>query len=106
MAKYNKGESGNSRGRPKGTPNKTTEEAKSIINRIVDKSLSWAEEDIQALRKKDPIRAFELAMKLMEYAYPKLKSVDVKGTMDVNTKIEKIVIEIKKGNDTEENKTE
>jgi hypothetical protein len=95
MAKYNKGESGNTRGRPKGTPNKTTDEAKHIINRIVDKSLSWAEEDILTIRKKDPIRAFELAMKLMEYAYPKLKSIDVKGTMDVNTKIEKIVVEIK-----------
>lgn len=99
MARYNKGESGNLRGRPKGKPNRTTEEAKSIINRIVDKSLTWAEEDIEKLRKKEPIRAFELAMKLMEYAYPKLKSIDVNGTLDVNQRIEKVVIQVKKTND-------
>jgi hypothetical protein len=84
-------------GRRKGVQNKTTEEAKTIINRIVDKSLVWAEEDIEKIRKKDPIRGFELAMKLMEYAYPKLKAIDIKGTMDVNAKIDKIVIEVKNG---------
>lgn len=84
-------------GRVKGVQNKTTEEAKTIINRIVDKSLAWAEEDIEKLRKKDSIKAFELAMKLMEYAYPKLKAIDIKGTMDVNAKIDKIVIEVKNG---------
>lgn len=103
---FEKGKSGNPKGRKKGVTNKTTDEAKHIINRIVDKSLGWAEEDILAIRKKDPIRAFELAMKLMEYAYPKLKSIDVKGTMDVNTKIEKIVVEIKTNqNGTMENNT-
>jgi hypothetical protein len=84
-------------GRRKGVQNKTTEEAKTIINRIVDKSLAWAEEDIEKIRKKDPIRGFELAMKLMEYAYPKLKAIDIKGSMDVNAKIDKIVIEVKNG---------
>ena len=91
-----KGQSGNPNGRKKGKANRTTEEAKSIINRIVDKSLTWAEEDIEKLRKKEPIRAFELAMRLMEYAYPKLKSIDVNGTMEVNQRIEKVVIEVKK----------
>lgn len=85
-------------GRRRGTPNKTTEEAKTIINRIVDRSLSWAEEDIEKIRKKDPIRGFELAMKLMEYAYPKLKAIDIKGTLDVNAKIDKIVVEVKTNN--------
>jgi hypothetical protein len=85
-------------GRKKGTRNKTTDEAKSIINRIVDKSLGWAEQDIEKIRKQDPIKGFELAMKLMEYAYPKLKSIDINGAMDVNHKVEKIVIEIKNGN--------
>jgi hypothetical protein len=81
MAKFEKGNEVG-RGRPKGAKNRTTEEAKSIINRIVDKSLTWAEEDIEKLRKKDPIQAFQLAMKLMEYAYPKLKSVEMKAEID------------------------
>jgi hypothetical protein len=82
------------KGRPKGTQNKTSIEAKSIINRIVDKSLEWAEEDIEKLRKKDPIRAFELSMKLMDYAYPKLKSIEMKA--EVTSKIEQIVVNINK----------
>jgi len=82
------------KGRPKGTQNKTSLEAKSIINRIVDKSLEWAEEDIEKLRKKDPIRAFELSMKLMDYAYPKLKSIEMKA--EVSSKIEQIVVNINK----------
>jgi hypothetical protein len=82
------------KGRPKGTQNKTSIEAKSIINRIVDKSLEWAEEDIEKLRKKDPIRAFELSMKLMDYAYPKLKSIEMKA--EVSSKIEQIVVNINK----------
>lgn len=82
------------KGRPKGTHNKTSMEAKSIINRIVDKSLEWAEEDIEKLRKKDPIRAFELSMKLMDYAYPKLKSIEMKA--EVTSKIEQIVVNINK----------
>lgn len=88
-------------GRKKGVKNKTTEEAKSIINRIVDKSLGWAEQDIEKIRKKDPIKGFELAMKLMEYAYPKLKSIDISGAMDVSHKVEKIVVEIKSGTNEE-----
>jgi hypothetical protein len=82
------------KGRPKGTQNKTSIEAKSIINRIVDKSLEWAEEDIEKIRKKDPIRAFELSMKLMDYAYPKLKSIEMKA--EVTSKIEQIVVNINK----------
>ena len=101
MAKFEKGNKV-SIGRPKGKPNKVTDEAKSIINRIVDRSLSWAEEDIQKIRKQDPIRGFELAMKLMEYAYPKLKSIDISGAMDVKHKIEKITIEINNGTKEEQ----
>jgi hypothetical protein len=97
---FQKGQSGNPNGRRKGQPNKVTDEAKSIINRIVDKSLTWAEQDIEKLRKKEPIKAFELAMRLMEYAYPKLKSIDVNGTLDVNQRIEKVVIQIKKNDDS------
>jgi hypothetical protein len=56
--------------------------------------LEWAEEDIEKLRKKDPIRAFELSMKLMDYAYPKLKSIEMKA--EVTSKIEQIVVNINK----------
>ena len=95
MAKFEKGNEVG-RGRPKGAKNRTSEEAKSIINRIVDKSLTWAEEDIEKLRKKDPIQAFQLAMKLMEYAYPKLKSVEMKAEID--NKISQINVTIAQKN--------
>ena len=41
----------------------------------------------------------ELALKLMEYTMPKMRSVDINGTMDVNAKIQQISINIIKGSD-------
>jgi hypothetical protein len=36
----------------------------------------------------------ELAMKLMEYSLPKLRSIDIQGSMEVNAKIQQISINI------------
>ena len=78
------------KGRPKGVPNRTTEQAKVTIQRAVNGVLDTMQSDLQEIKKRDPIRAMELAIKLLEYSIPKLKSVDVKGTMEVNQRIQQI----------------
>ena len=85
------------KGRPRGVPNRTTEQAKVTIQRAVNGILDTMQTDLQEIKKKDPIRAMELAIKLLEYSIPKLKSVDVKGTMDVKQQIQQISIHILDG---------
>lgn len=86
-----------SKGRPAGVPNRTTEQAKLTIQRAVNGVLDTMQKDLQEIKKKDPVKAMELAIKLLEYSIPKLKSVDVKGTMEVNQKIQQISIHVLDG---------
>ena len=51
MAKFEKGNKV-ATGRPKGVPNKTTQEIKEIITRIVGNQLEHIEKDLDKIRKK------------------------------------------------------
>lgn len=93
----------NRNGRPKGSTNRSTEMMKVNVARAVNMGLDYIKEDYQRLRKEDPAKALSLLTKLMEYSLPKLKSVDMKLDGEINTKIEKITVEIKNGtNSTDE----
>ena len=94
MAKFEKGHK-MSKGRPKGVPNKTTKELKETINKIVSISLDNYLEDIDKIRAKDPKAAIELSKGLIDYVMPKMSKMELSG--DINHKIDKVVIEIKKG---------
>jgi hypothetical protein len=85
------------KGRPAGVPNRSTEQAKLTIQRAVNGILDTMQDDLKEIKKRDPVRAMELAIKLLEYSIPKLKSVDVKGTMDINQKIQQISIHVLDG---------
>jgi hypothetical protein len=85
------------KGRPAGVPNRTTEQAKITIQRAVNGVLDTMQADLQEIKKRDPVKAMELAIKLLEYSIPKLKSVDVKGTMEVNQRIQQISIHVLDG---------
>jgi len=85
------------KGRPAGVPNRSTEQAKLTIQRAVNGILDTMHDDLKEIKKRDPVRAMELAIKLLEYSIPKLKSVDVKGTMDINQKIQQISIHVLDG---------
>ena len=87
----------NRNGRKSGVPNRTTEQAKLSIQRAVNGVLDTMHSDLMEIKKKDPIKAMELAIKLLEYSIPKLKSIDLQGTMDVNQKIQQISIHILDG---------
>jgi hypothetical protein len=94
MAKFEKGNK-IATGRPKGKPNKTTTELKETINKIVSITLDNYLEDIEKIRKEDPKKALELSKGLIDYIMPKMTKMELSG--DINHKVEKLTIEIKKG---------
>jgi hypothetical protein len=89
----------NRSGRKQGAVNRTTEAAKLTITRAVNGILDTMQQDLLEIKKKDPIRAMELSLKLLEYTIPKLKSIDINGSMDVNAKIQQISININRPDD-------
>lgn len=93
----------NRSGRKAGSINRTTEAAKLTITRAVNGILDTMHQDLLEIKKKDPIKAMELSLKLLEYTIPKLKSIDVNGSMDINAKIQQISININRPDERIEN---
>ncbi len=83
-----------SKGRPKGAINRSTEMAKLTLARITDEGLNHLKEDLNKIREKDPIRAAELYLKILEYILPKQSRVELKG--EIEQKIQSINININK----------
>jgi hypothetical protein len=93
MAKFEKGHQ-LAKGRPPGALNRTTEQMRLTINRAVNNTLNTIQSDLEELKKTDPVKALELSMKLMEYAMPKMRSIDLKGSIEVEAKIQQISVNI------------
>ena len=93
MGKFEKGHT-LATGRPKGSLNRTTEMMRLNIARAVNNTLDTIQTDLAEIKKTNPEKAMELAMKLMEYSLPKLRSIDINGSMDINAKIQQISINI------------
>jgi len=81
-------------GRPKGAINRSTEMMKLTIARAVDNTLNTLSADLEKIRKEDPERAIELALKLMEFTLPKLSRTEMKAEID--QKIQQISVNINK----------
>jgi hypothetical protein len=71
-----------SKGRPKGAINRSTEMMKLTIARAVDNTLNTLSADLDKIRKDDPERAIELALKLMEFTLPKLSRTEMRAEID------------------------
>jgi hypothetical protein len=69
---------------------------KLTIARAVNNTLSTISSDLQEIKKDDPIAAVNLALKLLEYTLPKMRSVDVKGSMEIDQRIQQITVNINK----------
>jgi hypothetical protein len=82
----------NRAGRPKGALNRTTQQMQLSIARIVNNSLDNLKDDLEAIRQEDPAKAAELAIKLLQYALPKLSNVELKA--EVETRIQQVTVNI------------
>lgn len=88
-----------SKGRPKGALNRSTEMMKLTIARAVDNTLNTLSADLEKIKKNDPERAIELALKLMEYTLPKLSRTEVKA--EVEQRIQQITVNIQQSGSNE-----
>ena len=71
-----------STGRPKGALNRSTEEMKLTIARATNNVLSTLSSDLEKIKKKDPEKAIELSLKLLEYTLPKLSRTEMRAEID------------------------
>lgn len=98
MAKFEKGHK-LATGRPKGALNRSTEQAKLTIARIANRGLDNISEDLEKIRKSDPIEAAKLYLKLLEYIVPKKAAVELSGQID--QRIQQISINVNRTSSNE-----
>jgi arginine utilization protein RocB len=82
------------KGRPPGALNRSTEQMKLTIARAVNNTLDTITKDLEEIKKKDPEKAIELALKLMEYTMPKLSRTEMKA--EIEQRIQSINVNINK----------
>ena len=84
------------KGRPKGALNRSTEMMKLTMARAANRTLDNLSDDLEKIRKKDPERAIELALKEMEYVLPKLSRTEMKA--EIEQRVQQISVNINQKN--------
>ena len=72
---FEKGESGNPAGRPKGSKNRSTIEMKNTLSQLIDDNLGNMSRWLNEMAKDDPKSAFQCMLNLMEFHIPKMSRV-------------------------------
>jgi hypothetical protein len=67
---------------------------KQTLVNIANNALDKIDEDFDKIRKKNPERAMDFALRLLEFATPKLKAMDVNAHMQVDQRIHQIQVTI------------
>ena len=84
-----------SKGRPAGALNRSTEQAKLAVARLANQGLDALREDLEKIRKQDPLEAAKIYLKLLEYIVPKKQAIELSG--EINQKIQQISVNIQDG---------
>ena len=82
-------------GRPRGALNRSTEQAKLAVARLANQGLDALREDLEKIRKEDPLEAAKIYLKLLEYIVPKKQAIELSG--EINQKIQQISVNIQNG---------
>ena len=80
------------KGRPAGQLNRSTEQAKLTIARLANRGLDNISEDLEKIRKQDPLEAAKLYLKLLEYIVPKKAQMEISGQID--QRIQQITVNV------------
>lgn len=80
-----KGKTNNPKGKPKGTLNRTTKEAKEIFISIMNGEVDNIKDALSKIRTKDPSRYIDALAKLFQYTMPKQVDItsDSKAITDI-----------------------
>ena len=81
-------------GRKPGALNRSSEEAKLAVARIANQGLDAFREDIEKIRKENPIEAAKLYLRLLEYIVPKKSAVELKG--EIKQQIQQVTVNVVK----------
>ena len=88
-----KGKTGNPNGRPKGSPNKTTQSVREWLTRLIDDNREQIRKDLAALEPKERLQVLE---KFMQYTVPKMQSVEARVDIDrlCDSQIDQVINEL------------
>ena len=95
-----KGHTNNPNGRPKGKPNKITQDMRGWLSAVIDKNRKQMERDLKALEPKDRLQMLE---KLMQYVVPKQQAVstEIDFTKLSDDQLDAVIDQLTKGIDDE-----
>jgi hypothetical protein len=79
-------------GRRPGALNRSSEEAKLAVARIANQGLDAFREDIDKIRKENPIEAAKLYLRLLEYIVPKKSAIELKG--EIKQQIQQVTVNV------------
>ena len=79
-------------GRMPGALNRSSEEAKLAVARIANQGLDAFREDIEKIRKENPIEAAKLYLRLLEYIVPKKSAIELKG--EIKQQIQQVTVNV------------
>ncbi len=71
-------------GRTKGTPNKTTKEIRDVIRKVIESNVCEMDIWLKEIAEKNPQKAFELFLKLLDFIIPKINKVNFTDTIKVD----------------------
>ena len=89
-------------GRPKGTQNKEAKAIREAFAKLLENKMPDVENWLDDIKENDPVKAFELMLKMSEYILPKLKAIE--NSFSTEDGVQSIKIEVVKAKDESEHK--
>ena len=81
-------------GRPTGTPNKATKQAREAFAAFVENNVHQFQEWLNRIAEKDPKAAFQCVLDVSEYYIPKLQRTEISGPDGKAIQVAQVVDEL------------